>query len=508
MAGDGSQTRSVCYVDDLIDGAVRLLFSDLAGPVNIGNPHEMTVLELAELVRDIAGAESAIEFIDRPTDDPSVRRPDIALARTEFGWEPDVDVRDGLARTVEWFRGRPDLGSARTEQLPAPARSNPGRTELTRFKVAVVGTGYVGAVTASCLAWLGHEVCGLDSDAIRAAQLNQGQVPFFEPGLSELLGETMATGRLRFTDQPADALTGADFVFLCVGTPPTPAGTPDLTQLESAVRGVAPFLRTNSVIVNKSTVPVGSGNWARTIVEEVLPRDRQPRFHVVSNPEFLREGCAIRDFLHPDRIVLGGDDEGAALAEELYRPVLEQTFSGGRRSRRPALITTQLTSAEMIKYAANAFLATKISFANEIANLCELVGADARQVLPAIGADQRIGAQFLSPGLGWGGSCFGKDVAALVAFGREYGYDWRCWWRPWRSTSSSGRRRYASCSASCGYSRGAGSASSGWPSSRVPMTCATLRRWTSRPGCSPPAAWSRPTTPRSSSCPSTWTRCG
>ncbi len=176
------------------------------------------------------------------------------------------------------------------------------------------------------------------------------------------------------------------------------------------------------MIVNKSTVPVGSGNWARTILEEALPRDRQPRFHVVSNPEFLREGSAIDDFLHPDRIVLGGEAEGVRLAEELYRPVLEQTFSGGRRSLRPELISTQLTSAEMIKYAANAFLATKISFANEMANLCELVGADARQVLPAIGADHRIGAEFLSPGVGWGGSCFGKDVAALVATGQEYGY--------------------------------------------------------------------------------------
>jgi nucleotide sugar dehydrogenase len=421
VAGDGSQTRSVCYVDDLIEGALRLLFSDLAGPVNIGNPHEQTMLEVAELVREIAGADSPIEFIERPVDDPSVRRPDITLARTELGWEPSIDVHDGLARTINWFRERPDLMVV-APRLPAPERRGPATATATSFKVAVVGTGYVGAVTASCLAWLGHEVCGLDSDEIRAAQLNEGQVPFFEPGLSELLSTTRDTGRLHFTDQPAKALAEADFIFLCVGTPPTASGTPDLTQLETAVRSVAPFLRTNTVIVNKSTVPVGSGNWARTILEEALPRDRQPRFHVVSNPEFLREGSAIGDFLHPDRIVLGGEDEGVRLAEELYRPVLEQTFSGGRRSLRPQLISTQLTSAEMIKYAANAFLATKISFANEMANLCELVGADARQVLPAIGADQRIGTPFLSPGIGWGGSCFGKDVAALVATGQEYGY--------------------------------------------------------------------------------------
>jgi UDPglucose 6-dehydrogenase len=421
VAGDGSQTRSICYVDDLIEGALRLLFSKLAGPVNVGNPHELSMLALAELVRELTGSRSPVTFVDRPIDDPSVRRPDITLARTELGWTPEIDARTGLARTIAWLRGRPEL----VDRPPRAARSGPSgqrHAEPTGHRVAVVGTGYVGAVTASCLAWLGHDVCGLDSDVIRAAQLNEGQVPFFEPGLSELLTATRETGRLRFTDQPAEALAEADYIFLCVGTPPTPSGTPDLTQLETALRSVAPYLRRDAVVVNKSTVPVGSGNWARTVLEEVLPRDRQPRFHVVSNPEFLREGSAIEDFLHPDRIVLGGEDDGVRLVEQLYRPVLEQTFVGGRRSHRPQLISTQLTSAEMIKYAANAFLATKISFANEMANLCELVGADARQVLPAIGADHRIGAQFLSPGVGWGGSCFGKDVAALVATGDEYGY--------------------------------------------------------------------------------------
>jgi UDPglucose 6-dehydrogenase len=184
---------------------------------------------------------------------------------------------------------------------------------------------------------------------------------------------------------------------------------------------VAPFLRDGSVVVNKSTVPVGCGNLTRTMLEEALPDTRRPDFHVVSNPEFLREASAIEDFLHPDRVVLGGDDAGVGLVRALYQPVLDQSFQGGRRHK-PALITTQLASAEMIKYAANAFLATKISFSNEIANLCELVGADARQVLPAIGADRRIGPEFLSPGVGWGGSCFGKDLSALVSTGQEYGY--------------------------------------------------------------------------------------
>lgn len=417
--GDGSQTRSVCHVDDLVDGVLRLLFSDLAGPVNIGNPHEMTVLELAHLIRELAGTDAPVKFIDRPQDDPSQRQPDIALARTKLHWEPKVDVRDGLLETIDWFRTR----KADTSNLGVSAlRETPPKLEHPCRKVAVIGTGYVGAVTSTCLAALGHSVCGLDADAARAGQLNNGQAPFHEPGLSEMLKNTLSTGRLRFTDSPAEALSGAEFVFLCVGTPPGPDGSPDLMQLESAIQSLAPYLRSDAVIVNKSTVPVGSGNWTRTILEDALDGNRQLSFHVVSNPEFLREGSAIEDFLYPDRIVLGGAAADVARVAELYRPVLEQSFAGGRPGIKPSLITTELASAEMIKYAANAFLATKISFANEISQLCELFGADVREVLPAIGADRRVGSEFLNPGVGWGGSCFGKDVAALISTGQEYGY--------------------------------------------------------------------------------------
>lgn len=419
VQGDGSQSRSVCHVDDLVDGALRLLFSDLSGPVNIGNPQEMTILQLAQLIRELIGSDSRLVFTDRPQDDPSRRQPDITLAGTELKWAPQVDVRDGLLDTIAWFRNRADttsqdaspaLRTARSEQIPPPR------------KVAVIGTGYVGAVTSTCLAFLGHSVCGLDSDLVRAGQLNNGQAPFVEPGLPELLKATLASGRLRFTDNAAEALSDADFVFLCVGTPPGPDGSPDLAQLESAIQSLAPYLRAGVVIVNKSTVPVGSGNWARTILEDALEGSRQLSFHVVSNPEFLREGCAIDDFLYPDRIVLGGSTEDVSLVAELYQPVLDQSFDGGRQGVQPSLITTELASAEMIKYAANAFLATKISFANEMAQMCELFGADVRQVLPAIGADHRVGSAFLNPGVGWGGSCFGKDVAALISSSQEYGY--------------------------------------------------------------------------------------
>ncbi len=416
VQGDGSQTRSVCYVDDLVEGALRLLFSDLAGPVNVGNPDEMTVLELAELIRELTGSNSPIDFIPRAEDDPSQRQPDITLARRELRWEPRVEVRDGLRRTIAWFRDQ-------SSHAPAPVlvevdveHPHPSHT------VAVIGTGYVGAVTATCMASLGHSVCGLDTDAVRINQLNHGEAPFVEPGLPEILRSTLASGRLRFTDNPVEALSDAEFVFLCVGTPPSPDGSPDLGQLEGAIQSLAPHLRPDAVIVNKSTVPVGSGNWTRTILEDALLGNRQLSFAVVSNPEFLREGSAIDDFLYPDRIVLGGAIAAVTRVAELYQPVLDQSFDGGRRGAKPSLITTELASAEMIKYAANAFLATKISFANEISQMCELFGADVREVLPAIGADHRIASAFLNPGVGWGGSCFGKDVSALIASSREFGH--------------------------------------------------------------------------------------
>ncbi|HEU5033497.1 MAG TPA: UDP-glucose/GDP-mannose dehydrogenase family protein [Mycobacteriales bacterium] len=288
-------------------------------------------------------------------------------------------------------------------------------------RVAVVGTGYVGTVTAVCFAWLGHEVVGFDLDASRVGQLAAGQLPFVEPGLPSLLSDTLATGRLSFVDDPA-AVGSTDVIFLCVGTPTGPGGMPDMSQVGAAAHAVAQHLRDSAIVVNKSTVPVGSGNWVRTIIEEALPAGRRIRFGVVSNPEFLREGAAVEDFLFPDRIVLGGENGSLATVARLYDRVLRQDFPGARPARLPALVQTTLPSAEMVKYAANAFLATKISFANEIATMCELVGADAGEVLPAIGADSRIGPRFLQHGLGWGGSCFGKDVAALIATGEEYGH--------------------------------------------------------------------------------------
>ncbi len=324
VQGDGSQTRSMCYVDDLVEGALRLLFSDLAGPVNIGNPHEMSVLELAELVRGLTGSDSRIEFIERAKDDPSQRRPDITLARTELEWEPKVNVRDGLVDTIAYFRDR-------AETAPSGVRVG---LEHPRHQVAVIGTGYVGAVTATCLAFLGHSVCGLDTDSVRAGQLNNGQTPFHEPGLPELLKATLSTGRLQFTDNPAEALPDADFVFLCVGTPRGPDGSPDLYTVGDAIeswRRTCALMRSSSTNrLCRSARATGRARFWRMLWKETATF---PSMSFPTRSSFARR-CAIDDFLYPDRIVLGGATSDVGRVAELYQPVLNQSFDGGRRGLR------------------------------------------------------------------------------------------------------------------------------------------------------------------------------
>ena len=278
------------------------------------------------------------------------------------------------------------------------------------MRVAVVGAGYVGLTAATCFAHLGHDVVCADIDAERIAKLQKGEVPILEAGLPELLAEGLASRRLRFVVRPVDASRDADIVFLCVQTPQGEDGSADLSYVENAVREVAPVLRPHTVVVNKSTTPVGSTRLVQRVLSEsgVQVDD----VNVVSNPEFLREGQAVRDFLNPDRIVIGCDrPEAAVRVSELYKGV-----------NAPVLVTDP-ASAEMIKYASNAFLATKVSFINAIANLCEAVDADVREVAIGMGYDARIGFQFLHPGPGYGGSCFPKDVSALLHTAREAGYD-------------------------------------------------------------------------------------
>ncbi len=271
--------------------------------------------------------------------------------------------------------------------------------------VAVIGAGYVGLPTAATLAHFGHTVVLAERDRTRLAALRSGRMPIVEVGLDELVAGSVANGKLSFTESAVEAVAGADFVFLCVPTPQSADGSADLSYVEAAAKEIAAHLKSGSVVVNKSTVPVGSA----TMVEEVIGR---PDVSVVSNPEFLREGSAVLDSLNPDRIVVGADDPQAA------------AMVGGLFAATGApLIVTDTTTSETIKYASNAFLATKLSFVNALAGLCEEVGADARDVLLGLGYDKRIGFEFLRPGPGWGGSCLPKDTRALLHIAREAGYD-------------------------------------------------------------------------------------
>ncbi len=295
------------------------------------------------------------------------------------------------------------------------------------MKVAVIGTGYVGLTTAVALAYLGHEVWGVDVDAAKVRDLERGLPPIHEPGLEALL--PLVKPRLRFTTAYADAIPGAEVVLIAVGTPPGVDGAPELRYVRQAAEALAAHLSgTRTVVAIKSTVPMGTGRWVRTLIQEI--RAEAP--DVASNPEFLRQGSALHDTFYPNRIVIGADTPRAVgVLQELYRPILEQSFPPPKGIPRPPgleavpLVATDLASAELIKYAANAFLALKISFINEVAALAEQVGADATHVARGIGLDARIGPQFLRPGIGWGGSCFDKDTAALLALGRTHGLEMR-----------------------------------------------------------------------------------
>ena len=304
------------------------------------------------------------------------------------------------------------------------------------MRVTVIGTGYVGTVTGVCLSYLGHHVTCVDTDAAKIARLRRGESPIYEPHLEAMLSLAAERGGVEFATELSDAVRASDVIFIAVGTPPLPTGEANLSYLESAARNIGGAMDDSRfrVVVNKSTVPVGSGNLVEALVREGIAesgRTGRIRFGVASNPEFLREGNAVADSLYPDRIVVGGDAATLAVMRELYEPLVAQVFTPPPDVPRPSalisvpLLTTSLTSAEMIKYAANAFLAMKIGFANEMANICERVGAEAPEVMAGIGLDSRIGAKFLNPGVGWGGSCFGKDIQALLHTAREYGYSSR-----------------------------------------------------------------------------------
>ncbi len=282
------------------------------------------------------------------------------------------------------------------------------------MKLTVVGTGYVGLVSGVCFAETGNEVTCVDIDERKVQALKEGKIPIYEPGLELLFERNVQQNRLHFTTELAPAVQEADIIFLALPTPPGEDGGADLSYVEGVARQLADFIKTYTVVVNKSTVPVGTAEKVHAILAEKLPEEL---FDVVSNPEFLREGVAVEDFLKPDRVVIGTRSERAGeIMKRLYQPYVRQG--------NPILLM-DLRSAEMTKYASNAYLATRISFMNEIANLCERVGADVHQVRLGMGSDSRIGKRFLFPGVGFGGSCFPKDVRALYKTAAEHEYDFR-----------------------------------------------------------------------------------
>lgn len=283
------------------------------------------------------------------------------------------------------------------------------------MQIAVIGTGYVGLVSGACFAEFGIDVTCVDVDQAKIDGLNNGVIPIYEPGLDILVKENAKAGRLHFTTDIKTAVESSLVVFLAVGTPPLPDGTPDMSYYRSAAKSVAEALNGYKVLVTKSTVPVGTGEWLRKFVLENSPEGTE--FGVASNPEFLREGAAIEDFMRPDRVVIGSNQERAIeVMKELYRPLfLIET----------PIVVTSLEAAELTKYAANAFLATKITFINEIANLCDAIGCDVHDVARGMGMDNRIGRKFLHPGPGYGGSCFPKDTRALTTVADDFGVETR-----------------------------------------------------------------------------------
>jgi len=309
------------------------------------------------------------------------------------------------------------------------------------MRVCVIGTGYVGLVTGVCLAHTGHDVMCVDINEEKVKLMQSGQSPIYEPGLAELMRSSIKSENLRFTTDIKQGVNHGEILFIAVGTPALPTGESDTRYVEAVARGIGQHLdSTYKVIVNKSTVPIGSGDWVRMIVLEGVeerhqvpvttdgePAETLPTvsvdFDVVSNPEFLREGSAVYDTFNPDRIVLGGNSEKAIeMMKTLYAPIVERKFGEDPTLPAVPVVVTDLNSAEMVKYASNAFLATKISFINEVANICDRVGADVTQVAQGIGLDSRIGPKFLQAGIGWGGSCFPKDVSALIHTADDYGY--------------------------------------------------------------------------------------
>jgi len=347
------------------------------------------------------------------------------------------------------------------------------------MNICIVGTGYVGLVTGVCFAEFGLDVVCVDKDEAKIGALQDGRIPLYEPGLEEMLRKNMKEGRIRFTTELGGAVRGSLVIFIAVGTPSDDSGMADLQYVKEVALGIARNLNGYKVVVTKSTVPVGTGSLIEGIIRG--NRAEEVPFDVASNPEFLREGSAIEDFMRPNRVVIGARSERAvAILQDLYAPLylIETPF-----------VVTNVETAEIIKYASNAFLATKVSFINEVANLCERVGADVQVVARAMGLDGRIGPKFLHAGPGYGGSCFPKDTRALVRLAEERGYEFRIV----RSVIEVNRRQplVQAEKINWGVVRARASGCWGWPSSPTPTTSGTPLPCGSSGSCSGRAPGSR-----------------
>lgn len=297
------------------------------------------------------------------------------------------------------------------------------------MRISVIGAGYVGLVTGACLAELGHTVLCTDNDASKIETLEQGRLPIYEPGLDGIVAKNRKNGHLSFSAEPAKAVAQGDVIFICVGTPPLPNGDADLSSIDRVAQMVATEAKSDKLVVEKSTVPAQTGQQLKRVLE-IYGRGTGIRFRVASNPEFLREGTAVGDFLHPDRIVIGVDDETAERQlREIYAPVLDQKFEcpvhdgSCPRVNQPAWLVTTINSAELIKHASNSFLAIKISYANMVSDLADKLGANIEEVMHGVGLDPRIGPHFFKPGLGFGGFCLPKDLQAFVRLAEKHGVD-------------------------------------------------------------------------------------
>ena len=335
------------------------------------------------------------------------------------------------------------------------------------MKICVVGSGYVGLVTGACLADFGMQVTGVDKDEAKIAALSRGEIPIYEPGLRSLVRKNMAAGRLAFTTALGPAIEEAQAVFIAVGTPPRADGAADLTFVRQVAQSIAEHLNGYKIIVTKSTVPIGTGQMIEEIVR--AGRGGEHAFAVVSNPEFLREGSAIEDFMRPDRVVVGSRDPRAIeLMLDIYSPL---------RVADVPFVVTDVESAELIKYASNGFLATKISFINEVAAMCEALGADVEVVARGMGLDDRIGPRFLHPGPGFGGSCFPKDTRAVAEIARDLGLRFRIVEAVLEANTATQERMIEKIETEVGGDRRARPwRCSAWPSSRRPTTSASRRR--------------------------------